>query len=186
MQIRDEIKGNDRTLMDQLKYSVQTSYTLKKGLYYQPIKQFIDTFGIDRVQVLLYEEFSRDALLFMQKIYHYLDVETSFLPDVSQKDQVSQVPRFRAVNKLLRTSNPLRNFFAAGLRIIMPIALRQNIRSALLNLNAQGKSARPLLEQERSALSEYYYYYEDVLKLKLQDLLQKDLSHWTPLKILKG
>ena len=42
----------------------------------------------------------------------------------------------------------------------------------------QGKEARPLLEEEQSQLAQYYY--EDVMKL--QDIVQRDLSHWSPLK----
>jgi Sulfotransferase domain len=178
MLIRDEIKGNDRSLMEQLQSSPHSSYTLRKGLYYQPVQQFLDQFGNDRFQVFLYEDFARDTLTFMQKIYEYLEVKSDFVPDVSQKNQVSEVPRFRSINKMLRTSNPLRNFIATGLRLVMPVDLRQNLRSALLNLNAQDKSARPLSDQERSALSQYYY--DDVLRL--QDLIQRDLSHWTPLR----
>ena len=61
----------------------------------------------------------------------------------------------------------------------MPLELRQKIRSSLVNLNSQGKEAQPLTEEERYALSQYYH--EDVLKL--QDLIQRDLSNWNPIKL---
>ncbi|WP_353931853.1 sulfotransferase [Okeanomitos corallinicola TIOX110] len=179
MQIRDEITGNNRTLIDQLKYSSTKSYTLKKGLYYTPIKSFLETFGTDNFQVFLYDDLSKDPTKFMQEIYTYLDVDSSFIPNTSKKSQIAEVPRSRAVNQLLKTSNPMRDFIASGLRIIMPLELRQKIRSSLVNLNSQGKSAKSMSEEERYALSQYYY--EDVLKL--QDLIQRDLSNWTPIKL---
>lgn len=178
MHIRDEIKGNDRSLVDQVKYSPQTSHTLKKGLYYAPIQHFMAAFGPEQFQVCWYEDFAQDPIPFMQKLYQYFGVDPSFVPDVSHKAQMSQIPRSRSINKLLRTSNPLRNTIAAGLRLILPLNLRQRIRTLLLNLNSQGKATQSLSDEERSALSRYYY--EDILQL--QNLLQQDLSHWTPLK----
>jgi hypothetical protein len=179
MQIRDEYQGNNRTLLEQIQYSSTTSYTLLKGLYYTPVKACLEAFGTDNFKVFLYDDLSKDTTTFMQEIYNYLDVDSSFIPDTSKKSQIAQVPRSRSVNQLLKTSNPVRNIIASGLRVIMPLELRQKIRSTLVNLNSQGKEAQPLTEEERHALSEYYY--EDVLKL--QDLIQRDLSNWNPIKL---
>lgn len=179
MQIRDEYQGNNRTLIDQIKYSSTTSFTLLKGLYYTPVKLFLEAFGTDNFKVFLYDDLSKDPTKFMQDIYSYLNVDSSFVPDISKKSQIAQVPRSRTVNQLLKTSNPVRDFIASGLRVIMPLELRQKIRSNLVNLNSQSKDAQPLTEEERQALSQYYY--EDVLKL--QDLIQQDLSNWTPIKL---
>ena len=179
MAIRDEYQSNNRALLEQIKYSSTKSYTLLKGLYYTPVKEFLEAFGSDNFKVFLYDDLSKDASKLMTEIYSYLDVDSSFVPDTSKKSQVAQVPRSRAVNKLLKTSNPVRDLIASSLRVIMPLELRQKIRSSLVNLNSQGKEAQPLTEEERYALSQYYY--EDVLKL--QDLIQRDLSNWNPIKL---
>ena len=134
MHIRDEINDGGKALIEQLNHGRESSYTLKKGLYYTPIKQFLDSFGIDKFKVFLYEDLVRDSTAFMQEIYTYLNVDPSFVPDTSRKAQVSEVPRSRVINKLLRTKNPLRNFFASSLRVIMPVELRQKLRASLLVL----------------------------------------------------
>ena len=63
---------------------------------------------------------------------------------------------------------------ASALKTILPLEARQNLRSALMNLNAQDKSKLTLSDEERKKLTQFYR--EDVLKL--QDLIQRDLSRW--------
>ncbi|NET03028.1 MAG: sulfotransferase [Sphaerospermopsis sp. SIO1G1] len=178
MQIRDEISSNTPTLTDQIKYSATKSYTLTKGLYYTPVKSFLEAFGSNNFKVCLYDDLVKNSTTFIQDIYKYLDVDSDFVPDMSKKSQVAQVPRSRSINQLLKTSNPVRNIIASALRIIMPLELRQKIRSTLVNLNSQGKNAQPLSEAEIYALSQYYD--DDVLKL--QNLIQRDLTNWTSMK----
>ncbi|NEP46248.1 MAG: hypothetical protein F6K35_46440 [Okeania sp. SIO2H7] len=48
------------------------------------------------------------------------------------------------------------------------------MRGKIISLNSKGKEALPLTPEEKEILRELYR--EDVLKL--QDLLQRDLSNW--------
>lgn len=56
----------------------------------------------------------------------------------------------------------------------MPLEMRQKLRSSIIELNSAGKELKPLSSEERQVLTEFYR--EDILKL--QDLIDRDLSSW--------
>src|SRR5208283_1233666 len=74
---------------------------LEFGLYYEQVKRFLTCFGEARVSILLYEEYSRDLKLSLQRIYRLLDVDPDFAADTSQRFHEPQVPRLRALTGAL-------------------------------------------------------------------------------------
>lgn len=175
MHIRDAIgKGQRTSLSEQIKYRADKSFIILKGFYYKHLQHFYEEFDREQIQVYLYDDLSKDPVKFMQKMYRFVGVDDTFLPDVSKKAQVAQVPKNTAVNNLLRQQNPLRTIVSSGLRLILPLEVRQNIRSRLIQMNSQEKKAAPLSPEDRQQLIELYR--EDILKL--QDLIQRDLSAW--------
>ena len=175
MHIRDAIdKGRRNSLSDQIKYRADKSFILLKGFYYQHLQHFYNEFDREQIQVYLYDDLSKDPVQFMESMYQFVGVDDTFLPDVSQKAQVAQVPKNTAVNKMLRQENPLRTIVRSGLRVILPLKMRQTIRSRLIQMNSQDKKAAPLSPEDRQQLIELYR--DDILKL--QDLIQRDLSSW--------
>ncbi len=170
MHIRDAI-GPDITLLEQIEKKANTSYTILKGYYYTALKHYLENFG-SQVSVLLYDDLAKDSLKFMRNIYNILEIDNNFCPDVSKKAQASKIPKNKFVHKMLQTRNPVREMVASGMKVILPVKLRQNIRSGLLNLNSdKKKDLEPEIRQKLVDL-----YREDILKL--QDLIQKDLSSW--------
>ncbi|MEB3212707.1 MAG: sulfotransferase [Leptolyngbyaceae bacterium] len=175
MHLRDVINGGHPTpLADQVRYKSQTSFTIRKGLYYAPLKFFINTFGAGQIKVCLYEDLCCAPVELMQDIYRFLGVNDLFVPNVSQKAQVAQVPKSTAVNRLLRTKNPLRSGAASALKLLVPPSARQRIRAQLIHMNSQTKESVTLSVEERSLLADFYR--DDVQKL--QELIQRDLSGW--------
>ncbi|MEQ8754558.1 MAG: sulfotransferase [Coleofasciculus sp. G1-WW12-02] len=175
MHIRDAIgKGKRTSLSEQIKYKADKSFIILKGFYYKHLQYFYEEFGREQIQVYLYDNLSKEPIKFMQKMYRFVGVDDTFLPDVSKKAQVAKVPKNTAVNNLLRQQNPLRTIVSSGLRLIFPLEVRQNLRSRLIQMNSQDKKAAPLSPEDRQQLIELYR--EDILKL--QDLIQRDLSAW--------
>lgn len=173
MHIRDA-KYSGKTLTEQLQTSPQTSYTLRKGLYYQPLKHYIDKFGSEQVKVYLYEDLCQAPTKFMQSMYGFLGVDPTFDPDMSHRAQQGKLPKNQAVNNILRTKNPIRTAAANTLKIFLPFEVRQSLRNQLLEINSIDKKQIPLSPQERKLLVNYYR--DDILKL--QDLINRDLSNW--------
>lgn len=173
MHLRDAI-GTPRPLGEQLKTSNDKSYVLLKGKYYESLKHFLDAFGPTRLQVFLYDDLCRNATAFMQAMYEYIGVDPNFEPDTALKMQSAKVIKNQKLNHLIRTQNPIRSAVSGFLRVLLPETLRRQLRSQIINLNSQDKSHLPLSDEERQLLQDYYR--EDILKL--QDLIQRDLSFW--------
>jgi len=174
MNVRDAIGKTHRPLGEQVKTRGNTSYVLRKGLYYEQIQHFFEVFGRDQVKVLLYDDLRRDPVGLMQEMYGFLGVDPAFTPDTSKRAQTAQVPKNQSLNRLMRTKNPVRSAVSGMLRVLFPESIRRQLRSQLLNLNSQPKAALPLSDTDKQLLIDYYR--DDVLKL--QGLLGRDLSAW--------
>ncbi len=175
MHVRDAINvGKVRSLREQAQFHAETSSTIKKGFYYTPVKHYFDTFGKEKLKIVLYDDFCRDSLGVMQDIYKYIGVDNTFNPDTSKKQQTAAIPKNQTFNNLLQTKNPIRTAISSVLKVAVPLELRQKIRSSLIKLNSGGKELMPLSSEDHKLLTELYR--EDILKL--QYLIQTDLSSW--------
>jgi Sulfotransferase family len=173
MQLR-EVTGDIMSLDDQIKYKADTSYTILKGFYCDRLQHFFNEFGSDRLKVYLYEDLCQDPVKMMQNMYRFIGVDPTFCPDVSQKSQIAQIPKNKLFNTILKKDNPLKSFVAKILKIFLPLEIRQKIRSSLIELNSKGKTDELLSPETHQQLLELYR--EDILKL--QNLIQRDLSSW--------
>ncbi len=175
MHLRDGINaGKVRSLSEQVKFRSNNSSTIKKGLYYSAVKHYFDTFGQEKFKIFLYDDLTKDSLKMMQDIYRFIGVDDTFNPDTSKRGQTGAVPKNQTLNNLLQTKNPIRTAIASTLKLAMPLEMRQKIRSSLVKFNSAGKELKPLSSEERKILTDFYR--EDILKL--QDLIQRDLSSW--------
>lgn len=173
MNIR-QVVGNRKPLAEQLKTSATTSHTLLKGFYYDGVNHFIKTFGPDQVKIFLYDDLQRDSDQLMREFYTFIGVDSQFKADTARRQQTAQVPKNQGIHQLLQTRNPLRSLAGNVLRGVMPEAQRQKLRSRLIAANSQGKEGAPLFKADRKLLEDHYR--EDILRL--QDLLNRDLSAW--------
>ncbi len=169
-----ELVGNRNPLAEQVRSSGESSFTLLKGRYYQGLKHFYDVFYPAQIRVFLYDDLVRDSDALMREIYGFIGVDSRFKANTRQRQQQAQVPKNQAVNQLLRSRNPLRSAAGAVLKTVLSENNRQKLRSRLIAANSQGKEGLPLSTEERQLLENYYR--EDILRL--QDLLNRDLSHW--------
>lgn len=175
MHIREALKSKTMDLSEQIKYKPKQSHTLRKGLYYLPVQYLFERFSREQIKIYLYEDLRRDSVKFMQDMYQFIGVDPTFIPNVNNKYQVAAVPKVETINRILQKKNPIRTFVASTLRLLLPLEKRQAIRSYLIKSNYKQKEKSPSLSSElRQELIDYYR--EDILKL--QDLLQKDLSSW--------
>ena len=174
MHVREEIQGEP--LAQQIaRYHQHQSFTILKGFYGQQLSLYWQQFDPNKIKVYLYDDLCADPVGMMQDMYEFIGVDASGQGDVSQRKQVAKVPKNRWFNQLLRTRNPVRATAAATLKQVLPKETRQQIRSALLNWNSQNKKQVALLSKgDRQQLLEIYR--EDIQQL--QDLLNRDLSHW--------
>ncbi|MEE8154906.1 MAG: sulfotransferase [Phycisphaerales bacterium] len=146
----------------------------QRGYYYQQLKIYMDLFGRERVRVYVYDDLCADVDGLLRDIFEFLGVDPGQKIDTSLRYNVSGTPRTGALRTLHHgITQP--NRFKSLLRSILPKRMARTIARHVI----QGFQMRALEKPEfpddvRRALIEDFR--EDILKL--QDLLQRDLSKW--------
>ena len=141
------------------------------GKYYNPVKAYIEEFGRDNIKVYLYEDLKEKPEWVIRDIFEFLGVDSNFLPrNLGKHYNVSAVPRSKThdlLYKLLVKYNPLKYPLKAILSENIKDNLRKNVRKVFMK--------KPKLTKEEEEILKPIFR-EDILKL--QDLIQRDLSHW--------
>jgi hypothetical protein len=138
---------------------------LVEGFYFAQLSHYYHTFSPDRILVCLYDEWQKNGVDLLRRIFRFLEVDPAFIPDQTRKYNQASWPRSQRLHHWLQQSPP------AGLRWLSERwRLRLNARLNRLNLT----SAPPLEPALRQQLT--HIYREDILQL--QDLIQQDLAHW--------
>lgn len=139
------------------------------GFYYKQVKAYKDTFS--DVMVRLFDDLKEAPLLLVKDIYEFLGVKDSFVPDTRVRYNVSGIPSSKMLNDFFVKRSKLQSITRAVGKFVLKedrwIILREKLRSKLL------------IEAEMEPETRQYLkgiYREDILKL--QDLINRDLSHW--------
>jgi hypothetical protein len=154
-----------------------TWYYKHRGFYYNQLKRYYDIFDPNQIRVFLYDDFRATPLEVLRDIFRFLEVDDRFTPNTSQEHNVSSGPvvviKSRLLDLLLNTSNPVRS---AVNRLFSPhLALK--LRMSLLSIASREVKTRqhePMPQLIRGRLIDEYR--PDILQL--QELIDKDLSHW--------
>lgn len=142
-----------------------------RGRYYEQLKRYFDAFDRNQVRVYLYEDLSNAPIDTLQDIFRFLAVEDSFLPDVSLRRNVSGYSRYKTLDKFLRKPSSVKD----ALKTYLPARLRWRLSKAFDDLKTRNLVEPPAVQSEvRRQLVGVYR--EDILRL--QDLIQRDLSGW--------
>jgi hypothetical protein len=139
------------------------------GFYYKQVKAYMENFSA--VKIFLYDDLTREALGLMKDAYDFLEVDPSFVPDITVRHNISGVPKSRVFHGFLTGPSVVRN-------AIKPIAralLSKEKRAKFLKDLKVKNLAKPEMKPEtREYLKNAYR--DDILRL--QDLIDRDLSHW--------
>lgn len=135
------------------------------GMYCEQVRAFIKDFPETRI--FLYDEFSWDSLKVVREIFTFIGVDPMFVLDTEKRHNISGKPRLVSLNRLIYGRYPLKKL----LKSVIPYQVRARIRTAVDQRNIQRQEMPIAL---RSKLIDIYR--EEIIKL--QDLLNKDLSSW--------
>jgi Sulfotransferase domain. len=139
----------------------------QRGFYYIQLKRYFDLFDPDQIRIYLHEDFYNDQVGVLQDIFRFLGLDDTFVPDVSLKHNVSGLPRSRILHTFFAGPGMIK--FA--LERIIPEKVRWRIRIGLIHRNLTKLTLLP--DVRRQLIQDYR---EDILKL--QGLIQRDLSGW--------
>lgn len=140
-------------------------YYYHRGLYFEQVKRYLDTFGKEKVLILLFDELAKAPVKTAQKVFSFLAVDDSFVPRVEVHNpagQILNIPRFwedaglfQKTASFLFSKNPIKK---------IPHLLR----------NVGRRPPKPLDTQTARRLKERFY--DDICAL--EQLIGKDLSAW--------
>lgn len=135
------------------------------GLYYKQVKAYLDNFK--NTKVIVFDDFREQPQKILAEICEFIGVNPDFKFDTSYKYNVSGNPKNQVLYKL-ETSRGLVNFF----KKFIPKKVVRKLKNRLTGEKQMEKEE--MNPETRQQLIEFFK--EDVLKL--QDLIQQDLSHW--------
>lgn len=144
---------------------------LRKGFYYTQLMRYFDIFNYNQIRVYLYEDLKNDPIGLMYDIFCFLGVDDTFVPDISEKLSTSASyvsSKKTPFNRFQTVENAMTLF-----KLFIPKLVRQKIKTYINFRNEN--FVKPKLPKE--IRKEFILIYrEDILKL--QDLIQRDLSKW--------
>jgi hypothetical protein len=146
---------------------------IKSGFYYRELMPFYQTFPVDHIKILFFDDLCRDPIAFMQDLCRFVGADPEFVSqiDTSKKAREGGLPKNNRLHQLLSQKNPLRSIASSVLKLFVPLEARQKIRSNLIKNNTYKAK---LSEAERKKAIKIYR--EDIIQL--QGLIGKDLSSW--------
>ncbi|MEZ4864531.1 MAG: sulfotransferase [Caldilineaceae bacterium] len=148
---------------------------LEAGNYFEAIRAYLSTFGTDRVKIILYDEFRNAPMHIYKEICAFIEVDETFIPDMSYTANKGGIPRSKALHRFLTQ----KTIVTQVLRPFAPVNFRRKLRYYLINRNLK---TYPSLDTElRMLLTDYYR--TDVEQL--QQLLNRDLSGWLQLPLVE-
>jgi len=146
----------------------------RRGLYYAQLKRYFDKFDRSQIKIYIHEDFfGGNVIDNLQDMFRFLGVDDTFVPSIKTHN-ISIIPRQTVFFKFITQSNPIKSV----LKPFLPKKLRQLIKGRLKKtyFGKEQNLTRPKLEPEiRKQITEEYYK-DDILKL--QELIQQDLSIW--------
>ena len=137
-----------------------------RGFYYAQLKRYFDAFDRGQITVYLYEDLSTDPVGVLGDVFRFLGVDEAFVPEMSVRPNVSGLPKSRALHALLTRQQRIK----AVLRPHLPAGLLR-FASDLRDRNLAKPQLAPGVRRQMIEM-----YQEDILKL--QDLIDRDLSEW--------
>ena len=133
------------------------------GFYGKQLQQYYKIFPREQIKIYLYEDFKNNALSTLQDIFKWLEVDDSFIPNMTMRPNKSGMPKNKLLHQVLTKPNPLKTL----LKPLFPVKIRQKIQHQNLNT--------PQLSQEvKQQLLNLYR--ADIMQC--QNLIQRDLEPW--------
>lgn len=139
---------------------------LREGFYHAALTRYMEFFDPEQIHVSLFEDFVEAPMGLTRNIFRFLEVDENYLPDLSQRHNVSGVIRNPAKRFFWTRSNSLR----AAVRPLVSLRMR-HLFSEWVFRDLEKPQFPPAL---RAELTEHFR--GDIERL--QDLLGRDLSHW--------
>ncbi|PKO05983.1 MAG: sulfotransferase [Chloroflexi bacterium HGW-Chloroflexi-3] len=143
----------------------------KAGLYHEQLTSYFNLFRNNQILIIIYDDYKKDPSRINKSIFNFLNVDESFLPDMSAKPNVSGIPKNIYFQRIMSYFFDRDNIIRTFSRNLFSEEIRWRVTSYIRNHNLQKIKMSP---EVRSGLVDYFR--NDINKL--QNLINRDLSHW--------
>lgn len=143
-----------------------------RGSHYSALlRPYFDSFDRSQIKIYLFDDLRDNPMGMMQDMFEFLGVDSTFEPDLSLRFMATGMPK----NKLLHNLITRPNVIKAALRGILPNGIQRSVRTQMKTRIKNKNLVKTRLSPElRDEFTEVFR--EDILEL--QDLIQRDLTHW--------
>lgn len=157
---------------EQERVSANWSYRFhykSKGYYFEQISRYLNVFPNAQIKILLFEDMKNDAKRLLTEVCNYLGVDESFSWDTFEKFNVAGTPRNQMADLALRSARRL------GRRLNFAGPAGRELRR--VKYLATKLNTEPPPELAPATRGRFVGDYEEDI-LRLQDLIDRDLSAW--------
>jgi hypothetical protein len=133
--------------------------------YLAQLQRYYTRFDRRQIRVYLYEDLCMDPLALVQDVFRFLEVDDSFVPDLSRRHNVSRFPRHSFLHRMV---NRLQ---VGSARRRLPRPINRVVVGGINRLNLYRPTLSTDMRQQLTA-----NFRPDMLRL--QDLINRDLSSW--------
>lgn len=158
---------------ERFKYKVES-------LYYASLVRWIDVFGAKQVRVYLFEELKDDFDSMMTNIFQYLQVDEMNISARPILANQTGSPPAGPLGTLLRLTMPTNKLAASLRRGVLSVTevfhATDLVKSVYYKVLNQSLVPPPPMPVELKIQITNQYFKSDILKL--ESLLERDLSHW--------
>jgi len=145
-------------------------YYVDLGMYYNQVKAFMKYFS--NVNITLNRDLENKPEESMKRIFNFLDVDETFIPNLSTRHNISGKPKSEKIHDIVLGRGRLHQFAKPIVKFILPDKLLRKIKKKMKEDNILRNAV--ISTELRAKLIDVFK--PDILKL--QDLIQKDLSDW--------
>jgi hypothetical protein len=141
---------------------------VESGFYHRHLTRYYDHFPREQIRVYLHEDLVQDPVALLQSLFSFLEVDPTFVPDVSRRYGRTGV-----------IQNPLLRFLWTRVGPVarstpLPLVLPREVRARIIRRITRDIVQPPMNPETRAELLDVFR--EDITAL--QDLIGRDLSGW--------
>jgi len=138
---------------------------LEMGFYADQVQRYMDYFPREQIGIWIYEETKSRPHEFMRELLEFLEVDSSFSPDISKRYLEPQIAR------MVRPKQGLRR---TGMWEVCKRLTPSPIKSLVRNAVYRPSGSVTMTAQDRGLMLDFYK--KDIRRL--EEILGRELTHW--------
>ncbi len=165
-----------RLLDDDIQVLSQLTYK-HHGLYFKQIQSFLKLFKREQLEIVLYEDISKNPEQVVKNIFSFLGVDPNIELNFKSFNVTGEV-KSKEFQKVVFGNGTIRNFLVQKvLKKILPHKFTAKLKWKIIDLNTKDKKSNYLNKINEDLREELFDFFREDID-QLEQFLSRDLSHW--------